>query len=166
LLSAILVLIHNEIDISGKTRKGDDQMAQTRILVVEDEGVVTRDIKNRLKVLGYSCPASASSGTEAIRKIGTFRPDLVLIDIQLKGEMDGINAARQIHDLFDIPIVYLMEDADEETLQDENVIEPFYYILKPCEENSLHISIEKALYQHKMRRVWRLFGSQQIREQA
>jgi len=145
--------------------KGGDQMAQTKILVVEDEGIVIRDIKNRLKVLGYPSPATASSGIEAIKKVAEYHPDLVLIDIQLKGEMDGIKAARQIHDLFDIPVVYLMEDADEETLQDEKVIEPFYYILKPCEENSLHIGIERALYQHKMGRVWRL-SNQQIRGQA
>ena len=136
-------------------------MAQTKILVVEDEGIVTREIKNRLKVLGYPCPATASSGTEAIKKVARFHPDLVLIDIQLKGEMDGIKAARQIHDLFDIPVVYLIEDADEETLQDGELIEPFYYILKPCAEDSLHISIERALYQHKMRRVWRLSNNQQ-----
>jgi DNA-binding NtrC family response regulator len=140
-------------------------MVQTKILVVEDEGIVTRDIKNRLKALGYPSPATASSGTEAIKKVVMYHPDLVLIDIQLKGEMDGVKAARQIHDLFDIPVVYLMEDADVETLQDEKVIEPFYYILKPCDENSLHISIERALYQHKMGRVWRL-SNQQIRGQA
>ncbi len=139
---------------------------QAKILVVEDEGIIIRDIKHRLKVLGYPPPVTASSGTEAIKKVTRFHPDLVLIDIHLKGEKDGIKAARQIHDLFDIPVVYLIEDADEETLQDRELIEPFYYILKPCEENSLQISIEKALYQHKMGRVWRLFANPQIRGHA
>jgi len=141
-------------------------MANTKILVVEDERIVATDIKNRLKILGYPAPATASSGKEAIKKVAECHPDLVLIDIQLKGEMDGIKAAKQIHERFNIPVVYLIDDADEETLQNEKVVEPFSYILKPCEENSLHISIEKALYQHKMGRVWRLFSSQQIREQA
>jgi CheY-like chemotaxis protein len=141
-------------------------MANTKILVVEDERVVATDIKNRLKILGYPTPATASSGKEAIKKIAECHPDLVLIDIQLKGEMDGVRAAKQIHDLFNIPVIYLMDDADEETLRDGKVIEPFCYILKPCEENSLHISIEKALYQHKMGRVWRFFSNQQIRERA
>ena len=141
-------------------------MANTKILVVEDERIVATDIKNRLKILGYPAPATASSGKEAIKKVAECHPDLVLIDIQLKGEMDGIKAAKQIHERFNIPVVYLLDDADEETLQNEKVVEPFSYILKPCEENSLHISIEKALYQHKMGRVWRLFSSQQIREQA
>jgi CheY-like chemotaxis protein len=139
-------------------------MAQTKILVVEDEGIITRDIKNKLKILGYPRPATASSGTEAINEAARFHPDLVLIDVNLKGEKDGIKAARQIHDLFDIPVIYLLENADEETLQDRELIEPFYYILKPCEENSLHISIEKALYEHKMGRVWRFFSNQQIGE--
>ena len=165
LLSLMFVAIENEINLSGETQKGH-QMAQTKILLVEDEGIIARDIKNRLKILGYSCPATASSGTEAIKKAETVHPDLVLIDIHLKGEKDGIKVARQIHDLFDVPVIYLMEDADEETLQHEELVEPFCYILKPCEENSLHISIEKALYQHKMGRVWRLFGNQQIRGQA
>ena len=141
-------------------------MANTKILVVEDERIVATDIKKRLRILGYPAPATASSGKEAIKKIAECHPDLVLIDIQLKGKMDGITAAQQIHDLFNIPVVYLMDDADEEALRDEKVVEPFCYILKPCEENSLHISIEKALYQHKMGRIWKLFSNQQIRGQA
>jgi CheY-like chemotaxis protein len=141
-------------------------MANTKILVVEDERIVATDIKNRLKFLGYPAPATASSGKEVIKKVAECHPDLVLIDIQLRGEMDGIKVAKQIHDLFNIPVIYLMDDADEEALRDEKVIEPFCYVLKPCGENSLHISIEKALYQHKMERVWRFFSNQQIREQA
>ena len=141
-------------------------MAHTKILVVEDERIVATDIRNRLEILGYPPPATASSGEEALKKAAECHPDLALIDIQLRGEMDGIKVAKQIYDLFNIPVVYLMDDTDEETLRDEKVIEPFCYILKPCEENSLHTSIEKALYQHKMGRVWKFFGNQQIREQA
>jgi CheY-like chemotaxis protein len=138
----------------------------TKILVVEDERIVTKDIKSRLKILGYPLPATASSGKEAIKKAEACHPDLVLIDIQLKGEMNGLKAAKQIHDRFGIPVVYLMEDADEEALQDEKVIEPFSYVLKPCEENSLHISIEKALYKHKMGKLWKSFNDREIREEA
>lgn len=141
-------------------------MANTKILVVEDERMVATDIRNRLEILGYPVPATASTGKEAIEKAAESHPDLVLIDIQLKGEMDGIKAARQIHDRFNIPVVYLMEDADEEALQDEKVIEPFHYVLKPCEENSLHLSIEKALYGHKMGRLWRYFNERQTKEKS
>jgi CheY-like chemotaxis protein len=134
-------------------------MANTKILAVEDEKTIARDIQNRLKTLGYTVPTTASSADEAIKKAATCHPDLVLMDIQLKGEMNGLKAAKQIHDRFGIPVVYLMKDADEETLQDEKVIEPFSYILKPCEENSLHISIEKALHKHKMGKLWKSFVS-------
>jgi CheY-like chemotaxis protein len=141
-------------------------MANTKILVVEDERIVATDIKKTLKTLGYPAPATASSGKEAIKKATEYHPDLVLIDIQLKGEMNGLKAAQQIHDHFDIPVVYIMDDADEETLRDERVIEPFYYILRPFEENSLQIGIEKALYKHKMGKLWKTFNHQSIREEA
>jgi len=98
-------------------------MAQTKILVVEDERTVAADIRNRLKILGYPLPTTASSGKEAIKKAAAYHPDLVLIDIQLKGETDGLKAAKQIHDRLGIPVVYLMDDADEEKLKDENIIE-------------------------------------------
>ena len=141
-------------------------MVHTKILVVEDERDVAADIRNRLKILGYPSPATASSGMEAIKRAAEYHPDLVLIDIQLKGEMDGIKAARQIHDRFDIPVLYLMDDAEEETLRDDKVIEPFCYVLKPCEELTLHISIEKAIYKHKMGKLWKTFDELKIRKEA
>ncbi len=141
-------------------------MVHTKILLVEDERTVIREIENRLKILGYPSPAIASSGMEAMKKAAEVRPDLVLIDIHLKGEMDGINAARLIHDCFGIPVIYLMDDADEETLKDDKVIEPFHYVLKPCEELTLHVSIEKAIYKHKMGKLWRSFNKQKIQNQA
>jgi CheY-like chemotaxis protein len=138
-------------------------MAHTKILVVEDERIVATDIKKRLKTLGYPAPATASSEEEAIKKATEFHPDLVLIDIQL---INGLKAARQIHDRFDIPVIYLMDDADEEMLRDGRVIEPFFYILRPFEENSLHIGIEKALYKHKMGKVWKTFNHRPLQEEA
>lgn len=127
----------------------------SRILVVEDEKSSAIDLKNRLKSLGYSVFPPVFSGRKAVQKASENPPDLVLIDIQLKGDLDGVNVAKEIHDHFNIPIVYLMEDAIEEVLQDEKVIEPFYYVIKPCEERSLHLNIEKALYHHKMGQVWK-----------
>ena len=125
-----------------------------KILVIEDEKGSAIDLKNRLKTLGYSVPPPVFSGKEAVQKASENPPDLVLIDIQLRGDLDGANVAKEIHDHLGIPIVYLMEDAVEEVLQDEKVVEPFYYVLKPYEEKSLHLNIEKALYHHKMGRVW------------
>jgi DNA-binding NtrC family response regulator len=141
-------------------------MAQTKILVVEDDRNVTADIRNRLKILGYPIPTTASSGKEAMKKAAECHPDLVLIDIQLKGEVNGIKAAQQIHECYGIPVIYLMYDADEKILKDEKLIEPFCYLLKPCEEDSLHLSIERALYQHKMGKLWRHFNERKIAEGA
>lgn len=120
-------------------------MAGERILVVEDERVVARDIEKRLKKLGYSVPASVASGAEALQKVVEFQPDLVLMDIQLKGSLDGIATAEQIRTDFDIPVIYLTAFADEDTLQRAKATEPFGYIVKPFDEKDLHVTIEVAL---------------------
>ena len=127
-------------------------MSQVRILVVEDESVVAKDIQWSLKSLGYSICAWASSGEEALEKVEALKPDLVLMDIVLKGSVDGVEAAERIRTTFDIPVVYLTAYADEHTLQRAKVTEPFGYILKPFEERELHTTIEVALYKHKMER--------------
>ena len=121
----------------------------TSILIVEDESVVALDMQNRLRVLGYSTVGIASRGEMAIQLAQQRRPDLVLMDIRLKGEMDGIEAARQIRALCDIPVVYLTAFADEETLQRAKITGPFGYLIKPFEERELHATIEMALYQHQ-----------------
>jgi len=120
-------------------------MAGERILVVEDERVVAKDIEKRLKNLGYVVIANVTSGAEAIRNVAEMQPDLVLMDIRLKGEMDGIEAAEHIRNNFDIPVIYLTAFADEDTLQRAKVTEPFGYILKPFDERDLHAAIEVAL---------------------
>jgi PAS domain S-box-containing protein len=123
-----------------------------KILVVEDESIVAMDIKNRLKRLGYDVPSIALAGEEAVEKAAKICPDLVLMDIKLKGEMDGIEAARQIHERLDIPIVYLTAFSDEDTLQRAKITGPFGYIIKPIEDRELHVALDIALYKHKMER--------------
>jgi len=125
-------------------------MTGARILIVEDEKIVSEDIKDSLKNLGYDVAAVASSADEAMEKAAETRPDLVLIDIMLKGEMNGIGAAEQIRTRFDIPVVYLTAYADEKTLSRAKLTEPYGYILKPFEERELHTTIEIALYKHRM----------------
>jgi signal transduction histidine kinase len=120
-------------------------MANEKIIVVEDERIVAKDIAKRLKNLGYVVLASVSSGEEAIKKVSETLPDVVLMDIQLKGEMDGIEAAEQIRMDFDIPVIYLTAYADENTLQRAKITEPFGYIVKPFDEKDLHTAIEIAL---------------------
>jgi PAS domain S-box-containing protein len=122
----------------------------TRILIVEDESIVAKDIKNRLRKLEYTVPAVVSSGEKAVEEAGKISPDLILMDIVLKGKMDGIEAAEHIRTEFGIPVVYLTAYADENTLQRAKMTEPYGYILKPFEDRELHTTIEMALYKHQM----------------
>lgn len=127
-------------------------MQPAKILIVEDEGIVALEIQNRLTNMGYKVIGLASTGEAAIFKATTLHPDLVLMDIRLKGPMDGITAAEQIRAQIDLPIIFLTAYADENTLQRAKITEPYNYVLKPFEERELHIAIEMALYKHQMER--------------
>lgn len=119
-------------------------------MVVEDEGIVALDIRSKLEGKGYEVPAVFSTGEEAVAGAGEFLPDLVLMDIQLAGEMDGTQAAEQIHARYNIPVVYLTAFSDDKTLNRAKAAEPFGYMLKPFEEKKLHATIEIALYKHQI----------------
>ncbi len=125
---------------------------KTRILVVEDVAITAMDIKRRLERLGYEVVGLAASGEDAIAKAESLRPDLVLMDIKLKGEMDGVQAAATIRRQYDIPVVYLTAYSDETTLQRAKITQPFGYVLKPFEERELHTAVEMALYRHTLER--------------
>jgi CheY-like chemotaxis protein/pSer/pThr/pTyr-binding forkhead associated (FHA) protein len=125
-------------------------MAKAQILVVEDDIVVVMELRDRLQSLGYAVPAVASSGKEAIEKAAWMRPDLVLMDIKLKGEMDGVESAEEIRARFNIPVIYLTAYSDEKTLQRAKIAEPYGYITKPFDERKLRTAIEIALHKHKM----------------
>jgi PAS domain S-box-containing protein len=122
---------------------------ETKILVVEDEGIVAEDIRRSLQNLGYTVSAVVSSGQEAVKKAEEHKPNLVLMDIVLKGEIDGIEAANRIRLCFNIPVIYLTAYTDERTLDRAKVTEPFGYIVKPFEDRELRMTIEMALYKHK-----------------
>ncbi|HWR58604.1 MAG TPA: PAS domain S-box protein [Thermodesulfovibrionales bacterium] len=125
-------------------------METAGIMIVEDEEIVARDIENILKGLGYSVTAVVASGEEAVRKASETRPDLVLMDILLKGDMDGVETAEIIRSRFDIPIIYLTAYTDDATLQRAKITEPYGYIIKPFEERELRSTIEIALYRRTM----------------
>jgi signal transduction histidine kinase len=127
-------------------------LANTKIMVVEDEGIVALDIQSKLEGRGYEVPAVVHTGEDAVEQAGATRPDLILMDIQLEGDMDGIAAAEQIRDLYQIPVVYLTAYSDDSTLERAKISEPFGYLLKPFEENKLHTTIEIALYKHQIDR--------------
>jgi len=132
------------------TRKGANAVASARILVVGDEGIVAEEIRSRLKRLRYRVAAVVFSGEEAIKKAEETHPDLVLMDIRLRGDIDGVEAAQEIRARFDIPVVYVTAYADEATLQRAKTTEPYGYILKPFEDKELRTGIEVALYKHNI----------------
>jgi PAS domain S-box-containing protein len=121
--------------------------------VVEDENIVATNLRMELTNLGYDVPAIASSGEEAVRLAGEVQPDLVLMDIVLKGSMDGVEASEEIRDRFDIPVVFLTAYADDPTLRRAKITEPFGYLLKPYEERELRTTIETALFKHQAQRL-------------
>ncbi len=123
-----------------------------RVLVVEDESVVSKDIQESLKGLGYTVCGTASAGEEAIRKAESLQPDLVLMDIVLKGDIDGVEAAETIRSRLHVPVIYLTAYSDEHTLNRAKVTEPSGYILKPFDERELHTTIEVAMYRHTMQK--------------
>lgn len=127
-------------------------MAKTKILIVEDERIAVKGIQYRLKRLGYGVAGVAASGKEAIQKARDTHPDLVLMDILLQGDIDGVETAEQIRAHFDIPVIYLTSYADDKTLQRAKVTEPYGYIIKPFEDKELRTAIEMALYKHKIER--------------
>ncbi len=119
------------------------------IVVVEDENIVALDIERSLKKFGYDVIAVLTSGEEALVAVEKNLPDLVLMDIQLKGEMTGIEAASEIQKKYNIPVIFLTAYADESTFNKAKESEPYGYILKPFEEADLHTTIEVTLKKHK-----------------
>jgi len=125
-------------------------MSGERILVVEDEGIEALDIQQRLIGLGYDVPELALTGEEAVQAARIVKPDLVIMDIMLNGDLDGIAAAQKIRADMDIPVIYLTAYADEDTLQRAKITEPYGYLVKPFKQRELHITIDMALHKHSL----------------
>lgn len=121
-------------------------MPKTNVLVVEDESIVSKDIQHSLKKLGYNVVGAASTGERAFELASSEKPDIILMDIMLKGEINGIETASRVKEELQIPVIYLTAYADESTLEKAKVTEPYGYIIKPFKEVDLHTSIEMALY--------------------
>ncbi|WP_207460507.1 response regulator [Azospirillum sp. SYSU D00513] len=123
-------------------------MIAARILIVEDDRIVARDIQQQLQRMGHSVAGMAANGEDAIRLAGSSRPDLVLMDIRLEGEMDGIEAARRIRATHHIPIIFLTAYANDDMVRRASQTEPFGYLLKPFEEPQMRTVIQMALHMH------------------
>lgn len=120
-----------------------------KILIVEDERITAEDLRDILTDLGYTVLAAVSSGADAIARAEQDRPDLALMDIRIKGDMDGTETARVLRERFNVPLVYLTAHADTATLARAKLAEPMGYITKPFQEAELQASIEIALHKHR-----------------
>ena len=123
-------------------------MSKSKLLIVEDEIVIAKDLQKKLSEVGYEAAAIASSGEKAIELSSTVKPDLVLMDIVLKGKMDGIETAEVLRSRYGIPVIYLTAYGDDATIDRAKITEPYGYILKPFDINMVKITIEMALYKH------------------
>ena len=129
---------------------GERRMSQKRILVVEDEGLVAKDIENSLLRAGYLVAGVAGTAAEALTLATSAKPDVVLMDIRLKGGVDGITVAENLQVEHDVPVIFLTAHADSNTLDRAKLTGPFGYIRKPFGEDDLRTAIEIALYRHDM----------------
>lgn len=129
-------------------------MEECKILLVEDEAVIALDISSKLKKMGYSVVGIVNNGEESVKKSIDLTPDIVLMDINLRGDMDGIQAAEKIGK--EKPVIFLTAFSDEETLQRAKKVEPYGYILKPVKERELKTNIDIALYKCKMEKERKL----------
>ena len=149
-------------------------MPQTKVLIVEDESIVALDLHHRLKGLGYTVTALASSGEEALQRIAEVQPDVVLMDIRLTGGRDGIEAADQIRTRFSIPVIFLTAHSDPNTLERAKHAQPYGYLVKPFVDTDLTTTIEMAVYKHALdqreqeyiRRLEREMADRQRAEEA
>lgn len=137
-------------EVPRKSPKGrKTPMTAAKIMIVEDEILVAMELRERLKDLGYIVPAVVAYGEVAIEEAEKHKPNLVLMDIVLAGEVDGIEAAARIRELYNIPVIFLTAHSDEATLRKAKLSEPFGYLIKPFTESELRTSIEVALYKHQ-----------------
>lgn len=125
-------------------------MSEKRIMVVEDETIVAMTLEDALHNMGYVVVGPVSTADEAVKMAGSEKPDLILMDIRIKGERDGISAAEEIGEQYPIPIVYLTAHADEKTLERAMKTQPYGYLIKPFRDRELHSTIEIALYKHRL----------------
>jgi PAS domain S-box-containing protein len=127
----------------------------SKILVVEDEMIISMEIKQKLLEMGYIVVGQAITGESAIQKAGETKPDLILMDIRLKGQMDGITAAQRIIELYDLPIIFLTAHSDKATLERAVALSPSGYLLKPFKERELMTNIEMSLHKHRIKQKMR-----------
>ena len=125
-------------------------IVNSKIFIVEDQMILANDLKLQLEKLGYIVVGIAGNGKKAIKKIGETKPDLILMDIVIRGDMDGIETAQKIRDLYNIPFIYLTAYFYDEILERASLSRPYGYVTKPYNEIALNTAIKLALYKHHL----------------
>jgi len=125
-------------------------MEKARILIVEDEAIIAMEVESQLQSLGYDVTSIVDTGVKAIKKAEEDKPDIILMDIRIKGKMDGIGAAEAIRSQFGIPVIFSTAYLDEERIEQAKITMPFGYVLKPIQERDLRVTLEMALYVAKV----------------
>lgn len=123
-------------------------MSGEKILIVEDEVILAMSMKQELISLGYNVMNTVETGKKAVISANELKPDLILMDITLKGEIDGIEAAKKINETLDIPIIYMTAYSDEDILNRAIMTEPYAYILKPFNKEEVNANIKTVIYKH------------------
>jgi two-component system, cell cycle response regulator len=140
---------HQKLFAIADTDESSLESAPISILLVEDEGVIARDLEDTLTRLGYRVSGIASEGTEAIEMARELHPQLVVMDVSLRGEVDGIEAACAIQEEAPVPVIFLTGHSDTETLQRAVMTGPLGYLIKPFQEVDLRCAIEVAIHKHR-----------------
>jgi CheY-like chemotaxis protein len=138
--------IEQLIDIYTHPKANRQNMNRAKILIVEDDREVAKSLEMRLKKMGFSVVGREDTAETAITKADELGPDIVLMDIELAGKMDGIQAADQIREKYHIPVIYLTALCDTKTLERVGATAPYGYILKPFKDDELRTAIEIALH--------------------
>jgi DNA-binding NarL/FixJ family response regulator len=128
---------------------GDFRLEQINVFLVEDQTLLAIDLKNRLENLNYKIVGTADNGVDAVTMIGETKPDIILMDIVLKGNLNGIETAKQIREFYNIPFIYLTAYYDDKMLDEAAETQPDGYITKPYGDISLHTSIQIAILKRK-----------------
>ena len=130
-------------------------MERPNVLIVEDEAIIALSLQIKLDSMGYAAPTYVPSGEAALQAISEHRPDIVLMDILLAGQLTGIETATQIQTAYDIPVIYITAHPQESLMQQAKTTNPVGYLLKPFRDQDLRAAIEMGLYKYAQERLLR-----------
>ncbi len=132
---------------SYSNEKLKSRISNKKILIIENESIIAKDIQNTMMDMGFKCIHIALSEKDAIEKSKKFHPDLILVDIKLKEDMDGIECSKKIHSQLNIPVIFISALSDMQVKSEAKEIDPFYFLSKPIEEDKLQAILRKAFFQ-------------------